>query len=176
MTREDVWFKNNGQEVTTTGWQPFIQELGLLLGPGYTLLRTRISVDLSLFVFDDGSLTPAFPQPAIGWQTAVAVCFSADGPPAGYYSEVGADWIWVSQVSWRTAWFGQDIDGVQHNNAVTSNTIDSRVVDSKSRRKFLDGSDLYLVVDSIEYGSVDSSLWLPTIQWTSRVLVEQPPI
>ena len=175
MARVKAWFNNNGQQVNFPGWAPYVVALGIDVPTGTTLLRTRIDVDISNYSRSDSSLPASYPWANAGWQTAVAVCWSASGPPASYYSEVFADWIFVQQVSFDLQPYSLHIDAAPQDNVYMRNTIESRQVDSHSQRlATVDHSELYLVVDSIDYGSTDSSQWEPTIQWTSRVLVEQP--
>lgn len=174
MSRLKVWLNNNGQQVTGEDWAPFIVDLGLDVGPGYTLLRTRVDLDITCYTFSDDSLPAAYPLPMAGWQTAAALFWSAEGPPAGYYDEVFGDWLFVQQVSFDLMPYTLHIDGTPNDQAYLRNCAESRTLDTKSMRQAEDGSTIYLVVDSIEWGSTDSSQWTPVIQWTSRTLIEQP--
>ena len=174
MARTKVWQQSYGQQVTSEGWPPYIVDLDPGLTAGCTLLRTRIDVELLCPTFSDDSLPAAYPWPMLGWQTAIAVFWTDAEPPAGYYSEVFGDWLWVRQQSFDLMPYTLHIDGTPNDQAYLRNTADGRYVDSESRRIATDSSDMFLVVDSIEWGSTDSSQWTPIIQWTSRILVEQP--
>jgi hypothetical protein len=174
MTRLKVWENNNAQQVTGEDWAPYIVDLGLLLTPGYTLLRTRVDLELVCYTEAGDTNPAAYPRPMDGWQTAAALCWSAEGPPTGYYEEVFADWIFVQQMSFNFFPVNLYIDTQPSGLGFHINTAETRTLDTKSMRDADAGSTVYLVVDSIDFGSTDSSQWIPVIQWTSRCLIEQP--
>jgi hypothetical protein len=176
MTRAKSWQNNNGQVVTSEGWQPIVIDLGLVLTPGYTLLRNRVDVDILCQTFSDDSLPAAYPWPMLGWQTVVALCWSAEGPPDGYFATVFADWIFVQQVSFDLMPYTLHIDGNPNDQAYLRNCAESRTLDTKSMRDAEDGSTVYLVIDSTEWGSSDSSQWTPIVQWMSRTLILEPEL
>jgi len=176
MTRAKDWNNNYGiqNDWVFSDDGAYVQSLEVAMDVGYTLLRTRVDLEIFLTTFSDGSLPAAYPWPMAGWQTAVAICYSTGEAPTGYYGDVFFDWIFVQQVTFDLMPYQLHIDGNPQDNAILRNTIDSRQIDSKSMREGSSGSQLYLVIDSVEWGSTDSSQWTPSFTWTSRVLIEQP--
>jgi hypothetical protein len=162
-------------EATGTWW-PYIVVLENV-DIGATLLRTLIDVDISLQLLNgEGGFT--FDVAWLNSQMAVAVCWSDEGPPSsGYYETVFADWLWVGQVSWELSPYISSTGSVEEASiaAYAHNTIDTRKIDSKSRRVgTVDGSQVFLVVDVVDWGMPHPEELTPNITWTSRLLLENP--
>lgn len=178
MPRLKVW-QNNSDIGQIGSWTSAHVTPILTLDAGYSLLRSRIFLELSLYSQWSGDFF-AYPTPWRGWSTAAALCWSAAGPPAGYYSELFADWLFVAQVAFDVVPFLNPIDpsipGYVSYNTYCRNTIETRVIDTESQRLATEPTTLYLVIDSQENVSVDSSQWIPDYRWTSRCLTEQPLI
>lgn len=177
MPRLKVW-QNNSDIGQIGSWSSPYAFPVLTLAAGYTLLRTRIFLDIWLFSQWHGNFY-SYPTPWNGWQTAVALCWSSAGPPAGYYSEVFADWLYVAQVAFHMQPFlvpASSVIGDVSYNTFSNNTRESRVIDTESTRTAKEDTTLYLVIDSQKFLSSDSSQWTPDYSWTSRCLTEQPLI
>lgn len=173
MARVDVWQNTNGEINIDPLDSPYVTEIASF-DPGYTLMRTR--VDLLVFgTTSSGGATTNWAQPFQDFQVAAALCWSEEGPPASYYSEVFADWTFVQQVAWESTPYALAAeDGDYLWVGYYQNTIESRQMDSKSARLSVGGASLYLVIDPNGNSNPPEDTFAPTVRWTARCLMKQP--
>jgi len=150
MPRTTQWYRGNDYTQFTDFDTPWIVPLAGF-GPGETLIRTRLDIQLV------GAINAAgthFPSPWEGVQVEIALLWdSAVGtypdPPPGYFDTSLYPWIWAQQVSWQTDSLIADTSGAVQTYALFTNTVESRSIDCHSARATPDDSysSLFLVVD-----------------------------
>ena len=175
MARTKSWFNTGGFGQNGIPATPYVAVVDEFTA-GTTLLRTKLFFEINVYSQWAGDLA-SYPTPWAGWQTAIALCWSSAGPPDGYFIEPDLDWIFFTQVSFDVYPFltpnSLTIGDVSYN-TYCRNTLESRVIDSQSERLATEDTALYVVMDSAEFGSTDSSQWLPNYGWLSRTLQLSP--
>lgn len=180
MTRVKAWQNSFGMEFLNTdpaggsSWVPYHALAGTVT-VGSTLLRCRIQFLIELWPENNNTGDLSYPTPWNGWHTALAVGWDIAGSTAlGYFDQAPDKWLWASQVAFDVVPFVTTVSGTSYQSSYCINTIETRVIDTKSERIATVDTDVTLMLDSLLLGSTNSAQFIPMVSWQARILTLGP--